>query len=308
MKKLILASLMLYALPSLAKLEVYSKQLAKTKVFFVKDSATTPEQYSAVSYTSKADQAWVEQNAPLNLQTRSLITAEDLKTLTQEEMDQLYFRLSSGPIQPGDYQESFMAKGPLAQAIKNFVLQKFKGVQVFSKVLCGSKETLECITELAFKGKRIYSPETASGEYYSRNAVDRIPARALMAVMTPFLQQFNSDNWLGQTKSTFNGEAKFMISPAHIYCGQSMVDHRRESIVMDYAWGSDFKPFVAGLDDLFGRNYLDVRNELRMVRPGLYLGRAYAQKIFLLNFVLSNPNAQEAAWPADSCFNGKTTR
>jgi hypothetical protein len=36
-----------------------------------------------------------------------------------------------------------------------------------------------------------------------------------------------------------------------------------------------------------------VRDEIRMVRPGFYLGRAYTGKVFLLNFTLYNAEVAE---------------
>ena len=39
-------------------------------------------------------------------------------------------------------------------------------------------------------------------------------------------------------------------------------------------------------DFLAGRRGFKVRDEIRMVRPGLYLGRAYLDRIFILNFTL----------------------
>ena len=41
-------------------------------------------------------------------------------------------------------------------------------------------------------------------------------------------------------------------------------------------------------DYLAGRNGFQVRDEIRMVRPGFYLGRAYIGRVFLLNFTLYN--------------------
>ena len=47
-------------------------------------------------------------------------------------------------------------------------------------------------------------------------------------------------------------------------------------------------------DALAGRNGLRIRDEIRMIRPGFYLGRAYANKIFLLNFILYNSEVADA--------------
>ncbi len=46
-------------------------------------------------------------------------------------------------------------------------------------------------------------------------------------------------------------------------------------------------------DYLAGRRGLQVRDEIRMVRPGFYLGRAYLGKVFLLNFTLYNKEIAE---------------
>jgi hypothetical protein len=98
----------------------------------------------------------------------------------------------------------------------------------------------------------------------------------------------------------------WLLFPAKLYCGQSLLDGRRESIVIDYAYS----------DELPGRNGLRIRDEIRMVRPGLYLGRAYANRIFLLNFVLYNAEVAEAGLAgfaagepvAEDCWSGEQVR
>ena len=56
-------------------------------------------------------------------------------------------------------------------------------------------------------------------------------------------------------------------------------------------------------------------NEIRMVRPGFYLGRAYANRAFLLNFTLYNPEVADAGTEAfakgepiaEDCWPGEQT-
>jgi hypothetical protein len=67
-----------------------------------------------------------------------------------------------------------------------------------------------------------------------------------------------------------------------------MLDSRRESIVIDYFFSDEIPGYQENPDYLAGRRGLRVRDEIRMVRPGFYLGRAYLDKIFLLNFTLYN--------------------
>ena len=83
--------------------------------------------------------------------------------------------------------------------------------------------------------------------------------------------------------------------------------------MIDYAYGDDFLPYFKGLDSLVGKDGFDIRDEIRMVRPGLYLGRAYMNKIYVLNFILHNPEESKKpvtaeTWPKDECWNAKITR
>jgi hypothetical protein len=86
----------------------------------------------------------------------------------------------------------------------------------------------------------------------------------------------------------------WLLFPAKLYCGQSLLDGRRESIIIDYAYNDDLPGYQERPDALVGRNGLAIRDEIRMIRPGLYLGRAYANKVFLLNFILYNAEVAEA--------------
>jgi hypothetical protein len=52
---------------------------------------------------------------------------------------------------------------------------------------------------------------------------------------------------------------------------------------------------------LVGKDGLMIRDEIRMVRPGFYLGRAYFGTLFGLNFTLYNEDvarAETADWAA----------
>ncbi|RYZ48026.1 MAG: hypothetical protein EOP07_26275 [Proteobacteria bacterium] len=81
--------------------------------------------------------------------------------------------------------------------------------------------------------------------------------------------------------------------PAHMYCGISLVDTRRESIILDYNFADSLPSYVPLVDWAMGRTGLAVRDEIRMVRPGLYLGRAYLRGTFALNFVLEQKGFKE---------------
>jgi hypothetical protein len=83
------------------------------------------------------------------------------------------------------------------------------------------------------------------------------------------------------------------LFPAKLYCGQSLLDGRRESIIIDYAFTDDIDGYRELPDFLAGRRGFKVRDEIRMVRPGFYLGRAYMDRVFVLNFVLYNKEIAE---------------
>jgi hypothetical protein len=100
-----------------------------------------------------------------------------------------------------------------------------------------------------------------------------------------------------------------MKFPAKLYCGQSLFDSRRESIIIDYKFGiQDIPDDIGsdkGVDWLAGKKGLDIRDEVRMVKPGLYLGRAYMHRFFGLYFILeyvpgtgddNSINGKDACW------------
>jgi hypothetical protein len=89
-------------------------------------------------------------------------------------------------------------------------------------------------------------------------------------------------------KVKVGNEEQWLLFPARLYCGQSLLDSRRESVIIDYFYTDEIDGYLERPDFLAGRRGLQVRDEIRMVRPGFYLGRAYIGKIFLLNFTLEN--------------------
>jgi len=89
-------------------------------------------------------------------------------------------------------------------------------------------------------------------------------------------------------KVKVGNEEQWLMFPARLYCGQSLLDSRRESVIIDYFYTDEIDGYREQPDFLAGRRGLQVRDEIRMVRPGFYLGRAYVGKIFLLNFTLEN--------------------
>ena len=105
-----------------------------------------------------------------------------------------------------------------------------------------------------------------------------------------------------ETDSLTNMIGPFTRFPAHVFCGQSLLDARKESIVLDYNYADTADRYNPLIDWLMTRKGLGIRDEIRMVRPGLYLGRAYIHNLFALNFILSKDDlvAAEDSW-SNSC-------
>ncbi len=240
------------------------------------ESAPPPVSFapSGDGYDSKMDFARVEHDLPLTPADLMKITPKNVQGATQEEVDQIYARLTAGPIPDGAFTgELFFPTGGSRQArVAEIVGGGLKGRLVDFK-----SAKLEHLGEVVWKGKVFYRNQRVL-----RNRVDDL------AVLTPLLGKS-----IGSIqKLEVDGKDTWLLFPAKVYCGQSLLDGRRESIIIDYAFTDDIEGYREMPDALAGREGLQIRDEIRMVRPGFYLGRAYAQRAFLLNFTLINKESE----------------
>ena len=67
-------------------------------------------------------------------------------------------------------------------------------------------------------------------------------------------------------KMQYGGKETWLLFPAKLYCGQSMLDARRESIIIDYFFTDEIPGYQESPDFLAGRRGLKVRDEIRMIR------------------------------------------
>ena len=117
-------------------------------------------------------------------------------------------------------------------------------------------------------------------------------------------------------KIEVDGDDQWLLFPAKLYCGQSLLDSRRESIIIDYAFTDEIPGYHEMPDKMAGRDGFAVRDEIRMIRPGLYLGRAYIDRAFVVNFVLYNEEHDKAGKAAfmktgavqEDCWSGTQQR
>ena len=219
------------------------------------------------NYADKPDFAQVEYEYPIPLQELSRITPAYLAERSQEELDQIYARLSAGPIPDGPFDGSIVF--PKGSSGKLRAAEIVGGLKALAVQLGG--KNLEIAGETLWKGKVFYREQRVL-----RNRIEDL------AILRPIVGPGDIP------KIDVDGKDAWLLFPAKLYCGESLLDARRESIIIDYAYGDALPGYRDRVDFLAGRNGLKVRDEIRMVHPGLYLGRAYMDRVFVLNFVLEN--------------------
>lgn len=250
----------------------------------------------------------------LSQSEREKIDIKKLKAMDQAQLDHLYARLEPGPIPTGDFEGSILVRDAALIATEEQMLKKLKGLtgllaKLAAAGFCLSRDRIECAGELLWSGKRFYAPQ-ADGTVQLRNAISpRLRSRLLLekaglAAAKEPLDAIQAEPF-GSKKNLH-----LMLFPSHVYCGHSLVDRNRQAVIIDYAHGDRFKPYIPAVDGLAGRDWLQIRDEIRLVKPGLYLGRAYVGEIFLLNFLLENKEqtkktSDPGSWRT-TCFAGPT--
>jgi len=235
-------------------------------------------------YASKTDFARVEQEMPLTREDLAKITPVNLEALTQEQLDQLYARLPSGPIPHGAYDGTFFfADGGGARRLAEIV-GGLEGIVIDKKL-----DVVNRLGERLWKGK-VFDRETR----VLRNMIrDRW---ILEKVLHTELDSAEKVVVEGKRSWLFFPMKAWLLFPAKLYCGQSRLDGRRESVVIDYAFNDDLEGYRPDVDYLVARQGLYIRDEIRMIRPGFYLGRAYFAHVFGLNFALYNDEVANAGY------------
>jgi len=191
-------------------------------------------------------------------------------------VDQIYGRLTAGPIPDGPYAgDLFFPRGTDSETRLGEIL----GGRLKGRLAGLGLRKTEGLGRMLWKGKMFYRSE--------RVLRNRIQDLAVLAPLTGGTTE-------GIQKQSVNGRDEFLLFPAKLYCGQSLLDGRRESVIIDYAFTDELPGYREHPDSLGGRQGLRIRDEIRMVRPGFYLGRAYMNRIFGLNFTLYNPDAATA--------------
>lgn len=295
--------------------QMFSKTILAAALVTSLGVAQVPQPRPAVPPIPKApdktDFAQVEYKYPIDPRSLAALNQADFQnhaTWTQEALDQLYARLKSGPIPNGVYQGDIVfAPGGGVDRLRDLARAFNLQMGPFNDI-----DKLKDFAKLLWKGKHFYKDKLELRNLMVPSLisefVNQVPPH--LREQMPALPLINQVLALASLPplGRINGHNYYELFPAKLYCGQSLLDSRRESVIIDYAFGDELvAPAVRNTPDIVlgGRKGLKIRDEIRMVRPGLYLGRAYMGSAFALTFTLYNEEAAKAVGPVEQeCFAG----
>jgi hypothetical protein len=219
------------------------------------------------------DFARLEQELPLSRRELNALSPRRMRGFSQEQIDQIYARLTAGPVPDGSYDgDLFFPRG----SDGGTRLGELVGGHLGSRLGTLAVREIEFFARTLWKGKVFVRQERLA-----RTPID-------LSLLGPLM----GGNASGAEPAAAGGAR--LLFPARVYCGQSLLDGRRESLILDPAFADELPGYRERPDAFAGRNGLRIREEIRMVRPGFYLGRAYMDRIFVLNFTLFSPEATAA--------------
>jgi hypothetical protein len=225
------------------------------------------------------DVARLRTDFPLTDGERRALTPENIRTLTQEQVDQIYKRLSAGPMPDGPFRgDLFFPRGANSSTRIGELAGPAPGLLANAAAL-----PVEQLGRAFWRGKVFFRSQGIL-----RNRIEDI------VILRPLIPDSATI-----PKMTFDGQTTWLLFPARLSCGESRLDPTRRSIVIDYSRGSEVEGYREVPDKIAGPAALNIRDEVRRVRPGFYLGRAYFGDRFGLNFTLIDP-ATTASAPAST--------
>jgi hypothetical protein len=227
----------------------------------------------------------------------------------QEVLDRIYAQLTSGPMPSGYFEETIITSsetndGRTANGTIDVKLRTFdNGLDILEDIgLPIDKDQVRGLAELMSTGK------------YFDPAIKVVKNRVDCKNLPVAIKALNLFTGLVHCKSGGEGIHRNDLNfPAKLYCGQSLIDGRRESIIIDYNYGDDIgrskdenvrSLWDSRIDALPTKAGLGIRDEIRMVKPGFYLGRVHIKQplnAFILWFTLetrtpADESAEDACW------------
>jgi hypothetical protein len=206
---------------------------------------------------------------PLSDTERLALTPESFRSLTQNQVDQIYQRLSSGTIPDGPFRGAlFFPRDRDGHAHIRDLADT--SLPLLANIAALRAETLG---RMFWRGKVLFRSQGLV-----RNRIEDL------AILKPIVTAAAT-----VPKLTFDGQTTWLLFPATLSCGASRFDTLRNSILIDYARTAQIDGYRPVPDKLAGPEGLNIFDEIRIVRPGLYLGRSYFGTRFALNFTLVDP-------------------
>jgi hypothetical protein len=207
----------------------------------------------------------------LSAAERQSLTPDTLRLFTQAQLDQIYVRLSTGPMPDGPFRgDLFFPRGSAKPGHLSDLAPNLP-----ARLSAAGAMPLEQLGRALWRGKVFFKADGIL-----RNRIEDL------LILKPFIKDSASI-----PKLTFDGQTTWLLFPAKTSCGPSKLDPAHHAIVIDYSKGSEVTGYREIPDSLAGPDALDILDEVRLVRPGLYLGRAHFRGQFRLNFTLLKPDA-----------------
>src|ERR1043166_3235383 len=160
--------------------------------------------------TFRIDFARLEAEFPLSRTDLLRLTPEAISEFTQEQVDQIYGRLSAGPIPDGAYLgDFFFARGDDGRARLEEILGGIRGRAAGAVVAL-----LETIGNDLWKGKVFYRDQRVARTMIQDRASIRRRVDDPDTVMTTTIP---NESWLSRL---FPADKVWLLFPAKVHCGQ----------------------------------------------------------------------------------------
>ena len=224
---------------------------------------------------ANTDPRQVRRDLPLTAAERAALTPANLQALTQDQVNQIYARLTAGPIPDGAYRgDLFFPRDANGRArLREMAGPLPPGLAHLATL------RVERLARALWRGKVFYRSQGIV-----RNRIEDL------AILKPLLRERETIPRL-----SVDGRTTWLLFPARIACEPSAFDPPQKSVIVDYSKSENIEGYRDIPDRLAGANGLKIRDEVRIVRPGFYLGRAYFGDRFGLNFTLLDPALDSTA-------------
>jgi hypothetical protein len=260
---------------TIARLSVVVAVVALALVGGCRTAAAPPIRFAP----SGTDAVKLRSDFPLTSAERAALTPEAMRLFSQDQIDQIYVRLNTGPMPDGPFRgDLFFPR----DRDRHVVVHDMPGTLPGPLADIGTVP-IEQLGKVLWRGKVFFRDQGIL-----RNRIEEL------LILAPFIKHPETI-----PKLTFDGQTTWLLFPAKVSCGQSRFHPANHSVVIDYSKGSEVEGYRDVPDKLAGPEGLDIRDEVRRVRAGFYLGRAYFHNEFGLNFTLLDP-AQAPVTPGGS--------